>query len=114
MAELSRLQDAAPAVPLEVVRAMVEGELGRPLEEAYASFDPHPLAAASIGQVHAAVLGKGTEMIDVVVKVRRRAMLADHRGRVRREIPRRASPDGVVKSRVIGQSNRIEHGVKEL
>ncbi len=68
LAELAKLQDAAPPVPVEAVRAVIASELGRPPEEVFASFDPTPLAAASIGQAHAATLFDGTE---VVVKVRR-------------------------------------------
>ncbi len=67
-AELAKLQDAAPPVPLEAVRVVITTELGRPPEEVFAHFDPTPLAAASIGQAHAATLFDGTE---VVVKVRR-------------------------------------------
>jgi ubiquinone biosynthesis protein len=67
-AELSRLQDHAPLVPFEAVRAVVEAELGEPLDALFADFDPEPLAAASIGQVHAATLPDGTA---VVVKVQR-------------------------------------------
>ena len=67
-AELSRLQDHAPPVPFEAVRAVVEAELGEPLDVLFADFDPEPLAAASIGQVHAATLPDGTA---VVVKVQR-------------------------------------------
>ena len=67
-AELARLQDRVPPVPFEAVRAVVEAELGQPLEALFAAFDPEPLAAASIGQVHAATLPDGTA---VVVKVRR-------------------------------------------
>jgi ubiquinone biosynthesis protein len=66
--ELSRLQDAAPPVPTEHIVHSIERALGRPIHEAFASFDPTPLAAASIGQVHAARMHDGTE---VVVKVRR-------------------------------------------
>ncbi len=66
--ELARLQDQASPVPTEAIRAIVVEELGRPIEEVFASFDSTPLAAASIGQVHAASLRDGTE---VVVKVRR-------------------------------------------
>ena len=68
IAELSKLQDSAPQVPYEAVRDMLAAELGRPPEEVFANFDPVPLAAASIGQAHAAVLPDGTE---VVVKIRR-------------------------------------------
>lgn len=67
-AELAKLQDAAPPVPGDLVRERVEAELGRPVEELFAAFDPEPLAAASIGQAHAATLPDGTH---VVVKVRR-------------------------------------------
>ncbi len=67
-AELAKLQDAAPPVPWPAIRDTVTAELGGPLEAAFAAFDPTPLAAASIGQAHAAVLPDGTE---VVVKVRR-------------------------------------------
>src|SRR6185369_3974094 len=50
------------------IRAVVEREVGGDVEGAFASFEPEPLAAASIGQAHAATLHDGTE---VVVKVRR-------------------------------------------
>jgi ubiquinone biosynthesis protein len=66
--ELTRLQDAAPAVPRAAVRATVVAELGRPLHELFDSFVDVPLACASIGQAHAATLADGS---DVVVKVRR-------------------------------------------
>lgn len=79
VAELSRLQDAAPPFSFELVRATVEGELGRALEDAYASFDPHPLAAASVGQAHPAVVLDGTEKVDVVVKVRRPGVVEEVR-----------------------------------
>jgi ubiquinone biosynthesis protein len=67
-AELSKLQTRVTAVPVDVVRRTVRRELGRDLDEVYEFFDPVPLAAASIGQVHAALLPDGSE---VVVKVRR-------------------------------------------
>ena len=67
-AELALLQDHAPSVRFAEIRSAVEAELGAPIESRYVEFDPVPLAAASIGQVHAARLPDGTP---VVVKVRR-------------------------------------------
>jgi ubiquinone biosynthesis protein len=67
-AELARLQDAAPTVPFIDIASAVETALERPLRDAFARFDPDPIAAASIGQVHGATLADGS---DVVVKVRR-------------------------------------------
>ena len=68
LAELSKLQDSAPSVPLSAIREVIQKELGQPVEEIFLHFDPKPLAAASIGQAHAATLKDGTE---VVVKIRR-------------------------------------------
>lgn len=67
-AELTKLQDTAPPVPAAEIRRVIEGSLGKPASQLFATFDDRPLAAASIGQVHAATLHDGTE---VVVKVRR-------------------------------------------
>jgi ubiquinone biosynthesis protein len=67
-AELIKLQDAAPPVSEDQIRAELLAELGRPIEDAFTSFDFIPLASASIGQAHAATLLDGTE---VVVKLRR-------------------------------------------
>lgn len=66
--EFKLLRDRVPAEPFPVVRRIVEEDLGRPLGEVFARFDETPLAAASIAQVHAAVLHTGEE---VVVKVQR-------------------------------------------
>ena len=70
--ELTKLQDSAPPVAFELVQEALVQELGQPLEMAFAFFDPKPLAAASIGQAHAARLHDGT---DVVVKIRRPGVL---------------------------------------
>ena len=66
--ELSALRGDVRPVPPEGVRAVLESELGEPVETAFASFEWEPLAAASIGQTHRAVLVDGTS---VVVKVQR-------------------------------------------
>jgi ubiquinone biosynthesis protein len=66
--ELAKLQDAAPPVPVDVIRATIAADLDQPVERLFATFDDMPLAAASIGQVHSATLFDGTE---VIVKVRR-------------------------------------------
>ena len=68
LAELTKLQDSAPPVPFEAIQQVLVSELGQEIETVFAEFDPKPLAAASIGQAHAAVLPDGTE---VVVKIRR-------------------------------------------
>jgi ubiquinone biosynthesis protein len=68
IAELSKLQDAAPPVPADDIREAIRRELGAEPEELFMEFEWTPLASASIGQAHAAVLADGTS---VVVKVRR-------------------------------------------
>ncbi|MEI2577685.1 ABC1 kinase family protein [Scytonema sp. PRP1] len=66
--ELAKLQDKVPAFSYEQVETIIEQELGKKIPELYQSFEPIPLAAASLGQVHKAVLHSGEE---VVVKVQR-------------------------------------------
>lgn len=66
--ELSKLQDTAPTVPFELIREVVESELGEPLGKLFEEFCEEPLAAASLGQVHRARLPDGTP---VIVKVQR-------------------------------------------
>jgi ubiquinone biosynthesis protein len=66
--ELATLQSSARPVPADQVREVLERELGASVEEEFASFDFEPLAAASIGQTHRAVLKTGER---VVVKVQR-------------------------------------------
>lgn len=69
--ELKKLQDEVNPLPFADIKAAVEASLGAPIEEIYARFDEQPLAAASIGQVHRAVLKHPDGPKDVVVKVQR-------------------------------------------
>jgi len=66
--ELAKLQDAVPPAPWETVKAAIEEELAAPLGTLFSSFEIAPTAAASLGQVHYAVLPTGEE---VAVKVQR-------------------------------------------
>jgi ubiquinone biosynthesis protein len=66
--ELSSLQTHTRADPPEVVRALLAEELGSPLEERFAEFEPEAFASASIAQVHRGRLHSGER---VVVKVQR-------------------------------------------
>jgi ubiquinone biosynthesis protein len=66
--ELVKLLDAAPPVPFEDVRQVIEQELGAPIPKLFLHFEEHPIASASIGQVHRATLFDGRA---VVVKVQR-------------------------------------------
>ncbi len=73
--ELIGLQDEVPAVPFDAIRALAERELGVPLDVAFSWVDPEPLAAASLGQVHRAILSPAdqefTGLTDVVIKIQR-------------------------------------------
>jgi predicted unusual protein kinase regulating ubiquinone biosynthesis (AarF/ABC1/UbiB family) len=63
---LSQLQDRVPSRPYAEIAAVIEQELRRPLRDVFLHFDPRPLAAASLAQVHRARLHDGRE---VAVKV---------------------------------------------
>ena len=66
--ELVKLQDKVPPFSNEQARSIIELELGQTISEAFSQFDSHPLASASVAQVHSAILHSGEQ---VVVKVLR-------------------------------------------
>ena len=68
VAELAALQDQVTPLDENAVVTVMEEELGVPWEDVFASIEPEPLAAGTIGQVHRAVLDNGER---VVVKVQR-------------------------------------------
>jgi predicted unusual protein kinase regulating ubiquinone biosynthesis (AarF/ABC1/UbiB family) len=70
--ELSKLQDKVPAFTAAKAQQIIEADLGKPIAEMFGYFDPIPLAAASLGQVHKAQLHTGEE---IVVKVQRPGLL---------------------------------------
>lgn len=81
--ELSKLQSDTPSDDFETIKAIIEAELDKPIEEVFVDFEPTPIASASIGQVHLAKISSDKfccepaeksiaagELIEVVVKVR--------------------------------------------
>ncbi|MCO4793612.1 MAG: AarF/ABC1/UbiB kinase family protein, partial [Bacteriovoracaceae bacterium] len=66
--EMKILRDKVKPIPLEVVKPLIETNLGKPIGEVFKEIDPEPLGTASIGVVYKAILLDGT---DVVIKVKR-------------------------------------------
>jgi predicted unusual protein kinase regulating ubiquinone biosynthesis (AarF/ABC1/UbiB family) len=69
LAVLTSLQDEVPAEPFSHVESVIEVELGKPIEQIFSYIEPEATAAASLGQVHKAVLASTDE--EVAVKVQR-------------------------------------------
>lgn len=66
--ELAKLQDRVPAFSPKKAREFIESELGAPVDVIFKEFEDQPIAAASLGQVHRAILHNGEK---VVIKVQR-------------------------------------------
>ncbi|MGB9199878.1 ABC1 kinase family protein [Methanobacterium sp.] len=66
--EFAKLQDDNPPIEFDIIRSVVEQELGSPIDKIFSSFDAEPLGSASIGQVHSAVLNSGE---NVAVKIQK-------------------------------------------
>lgn len=66
--EFRKLQDSVPSVPSARIRAVIEREMGRPVDFLFADFSDPPLAVASVAQVHRARLAGGEEVVVKVVR----------------------------------------------
>ena len=66
--ELDSLMDHLPPIPYEQVRAILERDLERTADDAFAEIDPDPLGSASIAQVHRATTHHGEEVVIKVIK----------------------------------------------
>ena len=75
IAEFEKLQDQAPPVPFEELLPQIEEDIGGSIDEFFLEVDRQPLAAASIAQVHKAVLKDGTQ---VILKIRRPGLRKIH------------------------------------
>ncbi len=65
---LSSLQDRLESFPSHVAMAVIEEELGRPVDEVYSSISPEPVAAASLGQVYKGTLRSTGEQVAIKVQ----------------------------------------------
>jgi ubiquinone biosynthesis protein len=109
--ELKKLQDSVNPLPSKEIKDAVEASLGASIDDVYESFEDKPLAAASIGQVHRAVLKHADGPQNVVVKVQRPGIPHDDRQRSRtssraRETHRTHHP-GIVAVPTIGPRRSI-------
>src|SRR2546421_6599941 len=68
IATLSSLQDEVPPAPFDHVVSVIESELGRPVEEVFSMLEHKCTAAASLGQVHKAILASTCETVAVKIQ----------------------------------------------
>ena len=68
VAELSKLQDDNPPLDFDIIKSVIEEELGDSLQNLFLEIDSKPLGSASIGQVHKAVLKNG---VMVAIKIQK-------------------------------------------
>ena len=68
ISELGKLQDQVPPEDMDSIRKVIESSLGQPLKDSFIIFDEHPVAAASLSQVHRAVLRNGRKPLALKVQ----------------------------------------------
>jgi ubiquinone biosynthesis protein len=68
IAELGKLQDEVPPEDMDSIRIVIESSLGQPLKDSFIIFDEQPVAAASLSQVHRAVLRNGRKPLALKVQ----------------------------------------------
>jgi ubiquinone biosynthesis protein len=68
IAEFKKLQDQVPPIPFEEIKAVIERELKRPLSDIFVSIEEEALAAASVAQVHAAILDEDRRVVVKVIR----------------------------------------------
>eukprot|EP01022_Parablepharisma_sp_SALTPOND_P016749 TRINITY_DN2528_c2_g1_i2.p11 TRINITY_DN2528_c2_g1~~TRINITY_DN2528_c2_g1_i2.p11 ORF type:complete len:144 (-),score=17.90 TRINITY_DN2528_c2_g1_i2:1612-2043(-) len=66
--EMEKCCIACPRSNMKAVREVIQGELGKPIEEVFSEFDPDPVASASLAQVHKARLKSTGEIVAVKVQ----------------------------------------------
>ena len=113
--ELATLQDSVPPGPWEESQAIIEAELGRPIDRLFLVVDPTPIASASLGQVYTAMLPDRTP---VIIKVQRPniektidtdlAILADLARLAQERLPAAAAMDPMGVIREFSESLRNE------
>jgi len=73
--ELSKLQDKVPPFPSEIALGLIADAFGKSAYDIFASFDPVPLASASMAQVHAATLHSGETVVVKILRPKMRAII---------------------------------------